>query len=42
MESNPALTPATVQGDTDNNAAPSVKEQGIAWLVHLFTATGAI
>ena len=42
MESNPALTPATVQGETDNNAASSVKEQGIAWLVHLFTATGAI
>ena len=47
MESNLALAQASRQSETDNVsapsiAAPSIQEQGIAWLVHLFTATGAI
>ncbi len=41
MESIRSMTTAT--NDVRNDElAPSVKEQGIAWLVHLFTATGAI
>ncbi len=47
MESNLALAQASRQSETDNVSAPSIaapstQEQGIAWLVHLFTATGAI